>query len=245
MTYKSEPQRALEDDIKKSLLDNPQLFNYLGTMGRYSILFEKMMSYGSLIADAVIFTAKLGIVGIEIKTEYDTLKRLPRQLDNYLKVCNYVFVYIHDSHLKAVRKLLKDKHYYNNVGIISYTVFQGDIIPGLYHHPKANPYFDLHYAVDILWKREIRDIMGYYRRYPARIMTNTLGEDSNLISKTAKNAGAVESMMYSRNYSKRELIRQYVRMFGVEKGVRILCEYMMNPGNVGEKKLKYYHFLEK
>lgn len=51
----------------------------------------------------------------EIKTELDTLIRLPKQLEDYTKAFEMVYVVTNKYYLKSVRNILKDK--FNSVGI--------------------------------------------------------------------------------------------------------------------------------
>ena len=89
----------LEDDIKNSILHLQSIFPK-NKLGKSLVTYEKTINFKT-IADCLIFTEKQGIIGIEIKTAHDTLKRLSHQLDDYVKCCSYVYVYCHDWILVA------------------------------------------------------------------------------------------------------------------------------------------------
>lgn len=147
----------LEDNIKNSVLQNKSIFNHLGKLGNDLIIYEKKI-YGGVITDCLIFTQYQGIIGVEIKTQHDTLRRLPRQLDSYVKTCRYIYVYCHDSKVKGVKDLLKQKHY-EFVGIISYTEFDHVPVPGLVRQAKISPFLMYQGYTSLLWKDELKKIL--------------------------------------------------------------------------------------
>ena len=147
----------LEDNIKNSVLQNKSIFSHLGKLGNDLIVYEKKI-YDGVISDCLIFTQYQGIIGVEIKTQHDTLKRLPRQLDSYVRTCRYTYVYCHDSKVVKVKKLLKKKHY-DFVGIISYTEFDKTPIPGIIQQAKVSPFLMYQGYTSLLWKDELRKIL--------------------------------------------------------------------------------------
>lgn len=64
-------------------------------------------------ADLVIINGTTNVY--EIKTELDTLMRLPKQLEDYTRAFEMVYVVTNKTYLKDVRNLLKDK--FDSVGI--------------------------------------------------------------------------------------------------------------------------------
>lgn len=244
--------RVLEKEVKQSILDNPQLFDSLGYMGEYKLVYEKMTMRGKLIADAMIFTQNKGIIGIEIKTEYDTLKRLPRQITNYARTCNYVYVYVHDSHLKDVIKILKEKGLYNIVGIISYTVFDDEVIPGLYKEPaRVNPKYELQSALTMLEKSSIVYLLGMITYTSRQLEKSLFNKESKRIGrdlikrKLQISHDFVKNHYTGRSYpqaSYNNLIAQYCSLLGSEKGTQLLCETMMSDYSSVVKGINFYHF---
>lgn len=146
-----------EDEIKNSILQNKVIFNQLGNLGQTLIIYEKKI-YKRVIADALIFSQNQGIIGVEIKTQHDTLKRLPRQLDSYVRTCQYTYVYCHDSKVNKVQDLLAKKGY-DCVGIISYEEFDGQALPGLVKSPTKSPYLIPWGYTSVLWNSELQKII--------------------------------------------------------------------------------------
>lgn len=71
-------------------------------------------------ADIVEFQEENGIkslIGYEIKSDKDTLKRLPQQLDKYLIFFNFVVVMTTEKHIAELMKLLANPEY-QQVGIM-------------------------------------------------------------------------------------------------------------------------------
>lgn len=58
------------------------------------------------------------LFGFEIKSEVDTLKRLPRQLATYSTFFNIVYVVTHQKHTEGVLNLIETQAYARNVGCI-------------------------------------------------------------------------------------------------------------------------------
>ena len=235
--------KTLEKKVKQSLLNNPELFNYLGNLGNNRTIFEKVVLYNKLRCDALIFTEKRGIIGVEIKTQYDNLNRLNRQLNNYKKVCNYVFVYCHDSHLEKVKQLLKEHSYGDYVGIISYSTFKGDVIPGLYRKAYSSPVYSIRDAVKMLWKSEIRDILRVYTTKQAQLAAK---DNNYTYASIYPNALQMSSYGYtgiaSTKLNKNQLISNYIGMFGKKIGTKILAQRFIYGDVDPTKYLKLYHF---
>ena len=77
--------------------------------------------FPAFTADVLMFLTgkKKYIVGFEVKSDRDTLKRLETQLREYLKYCNVVFVVTTLLHYKEVAKLL-ERAEFANVGLLVY-----------------------------------------------------------------------------------------------------------------------------
>lgn len=144
-----------EDEIKNSILQNESVFNL--NFGRSLVIYEKTI-YDGVIADCLIFSKQAGIVGVEIKTQHDTLKRLPHQLDSYVRTCAYTYVCCHDSKVKKVKTLLAKKHY-DCVGIISYEEFDHQALVGLVKPAKFSPYINYRSFTSLLWHSELNKLV--------------------------------------------------------------------------------------
>lgn len=239
----------MEHQVKQALLDNPYLFSYLGDLGSSKIVFEKSVNHGKLIADALVFTHNQGIIGVEIKTEYDSLKRLSHQLDNYLQVCNYVTVFIHEKWLKKVEKLLATKHIKDLVGIIVYSDFEGMVIPGVYQPAVRNPYFKIKTSLDMLWKTDIHYLVNKVTQGAVnRVANEHQGQALQAYQHLGQGrAIALSSDLHrpaigSRSLSKRMLVSQLVNLVGEANATQQLCDLIIDHHYDPNKVLTTYHF---
>ena len=236
-------QRIMEKQVKQEILDNRYLFSYLGKLGESSIVFEKSVNHGKLIADALVFTTGKGLIGVEIKTEYDSLKRLSHQLDNYLAICNYVTVFIHESWVTKVEKLLASKHINHVVGIIVYSSYKNRVIAGVYKEMKTNPYIKPECTLDMLWKTDVRALVNQaVRSINAKGTIAKLdryqgqGRTINIASDLKRPS------LGSRSLSKAMLVKQLIGLKGPQGAVNALCDMIITRSYDPEKTLKTYRF---
>lgn len=241
--------KRIEVDVKKYFLSCKNVFNYLGELGDNRVVYEKEIMRGRVRADVLLFSEIKGIIGIEFKTAPDTLKRLPRQLKYYSKVCNYVFVFCHDSHLADVEKLIEKLGMKSYVGIISYEVFEDNILAGLYKEAKPNPHYELKLAVDMLWKQEIGYILTVATHKHVAMIKNTFKnvKISSVEADTHNHLGldtqyATRRVVGSKHLTKSQLIANYISIFGNTLGTRILCLAFIYPSYNPDKYLKIYNF---
>lgn len=225
-----EIERAKEDDVKKFILNSPKLF---GNTGDATVLFEKNITEYSVIADCLIFTEKKGIIGIEIKTERDNTRRLNKQLQAYSALCDFAWVMCHDSHLEKVKKIIKD-HNHKNVGIISYTIFHGEIIAGIIQDANISPNYKPHVVLDLLWKTELYAM--------ARVITDGRATrvNNNEISWDNRSMGSV----VSNRMTKPQLIRWLLQTLGERTATQQVCDMFRQRLLDPEKPLKLYKFKE-
>lgn len=135
-----------EDDIKELILQKKHIFI---SEGKSTVLFEKGIVIGSTIADCLIFSEEKGIIGVEIKTERDTTRRLNKQLKNYSLVCDYVYVLCHDEHVSKVEEIINKQ--FPHTGIIAYTEFKGEPVLGVYKQAVKSPFKKVEMAYQMLW----------------------------------------------------------------------------------------------
>ena len=111
-------ERLYETDIKKEFIFR----NYDFFFRENTYLINEMKLNSKSIIDLIHFDFnKNNIIGFELKSERDTIRRLDNQLKTYISFCNIVYVVSHEKHLGKIQELLQDKKYYNNVGIITTT----------------------------------------------------------------------------------------------------------------------------
>lgn len=146
-----------EDDLKNAVLHNQHLFAHLGDLGKSVVLYEKKISK-RVISDCLLLSSKQGIIGIEIKTDADTTKRLRHQLYGYARTCDYVYVLCHDNKVASVKDVIKELGY-GFVGIITYEQFENEPLLGVIHEPRHSPYTNHINYCDLLWKSEIKQVL--------------------------------------------------------------------------------------
>lgn len=146
-----------EDDLKNAVLHNQHLFAHLGDLDKSVVLYEKKISK-RVISDCLLLSSKQGIIGIEIKTDADTTKRLRHQLYGYARTCDYVYVLCHDNKVAPVKDVIKELGY-GFVGIITYEQFENEPLLGVIHEPRHSPYTNHVNYCDLLWKSEIRQVL--------------------------------------------------------------------------------------
>ncbi|QNO01308.1 endonuclease [Lactobacillus phage Lbab1] len=144
------------DSVKQLILDSPYLFT--SKDDHTTVLFEKEidgLSSKPTIADCLIFSHLRGLIGVEIKTAHDSKARLTRQLAGYSKVCDQVYVFIHDSKFTEVEDILED---FPHVGCICYTEIGDMLSPGIVKKALENPLKDSKVELDMLWSAELWDM---------------------------------------------------------------------------------------
>ena len=232
----------LEDDIKNQILVNPELVSYLGELGQTAVVYEKTLPLRNnrVIADALMFTEQRGVISFEIKTQHDNLKRLPHQLDAYIKTCNLNFVFCQDDQLSKVEELLNHKKY-QHVGIITYEEFNGHVIAGLYKKAKPSPYYSLRVLASILWKKEIYNILNTYINRQDLVVANTNHTRASQLgtNKRVRISGHTNGNV-RKDMNKNQLLNIYTKLFDNYYGTKIICETFINESYDPDKQLVIY-----
>lgn len=145
---------AYAKDVKQLILNTPRLF--VTDEDSTAVWFEKGIvgnyAVHHTVADCLIFSQEQGLIGVEIKSAHDSKARLRRQLTDYSKVCDYVWVLIHDLMLPEVEPILEDFPF---VGVICYTELEDKLIPGVVKPPQPCPTVDTAQTLDMLWSDEL------------------------------------------------------------------------------------------
>ncbi|GBF32019.1 hypothetical protein DCCM_0210 [Desulfocucumis palustris] len=116
--------------------------------------------------------------GYEIKTELDTLTKLSKQLEDYSKVLEYIYVVIHPKHLDKVRDIVPA-----HCGVITYKVRTGKVRTGKIHleEEKAaelSPKLNTDSQMENLTSRDIEFIL---RKLGEKKIPSIRGERENLL----------------------------------------------------------------
>lgn len=227
-TVTTDKDKPYELDIKEFIIQNPQLFNVPEPS---TVVFEKSISEFNVIADALIFSHQYGIIGIEIKTEHDTTKRLRKQLSAYKHIANEVYVLIHISHAKKVKEILDmDRNY--TVGIISYAVIDGKISGIVEREAKVPREFKPKYILNVLWKEEL---LAIYKTMSNPELFKIASEDHYL---SMYNTYATKV----RHMRKSQLIVTLLREFSALDVFDIVVDMFVYQNMSPDKPLKYYKF---
>jgi hypothetical protein len=234
-------KRFYEQDIKDLILTKQHLF--IPPETPHTVLFEKAIVSGSTICDCLIFSEG-GIIGIEIKTERDTTKRLNKQLKHYSLVCDKVYVMCHDNHVEKTEEILT-KHGHSHVGIVSYEEYRGEPIVGVYKQPTRSPFKDVKATYNILWKTEIASILGSFKR-----QMNTLEEFGVSVNSTTSRSGGLSGLLKDYGASvkymkKNEMIKVIVNRLGAEEANRLLCRIFINRRMHPSKLIQFNQFKSK
>jgi hypothetical protein len=117
---------------------------------RYSkFIYELGIARGDVIADVVAIGPGL-LHGYEIKSDGDTLKRLPNQLKVYDRVFNEVWVVLTSKHLLKAQPLLSAHH-----GVILVSPARCEVLrPAV-----ANPNVYKRTLVNLLWRQHSIDFL--------------------------------------------------------------------------------------
>lgn len=233
-----EKKRFEEADIQSLLLRKGSFF---GDIGQSTIVFEKAIMQGNTIADALIFTENRGLIGVEIKTERDSTQRLNKQLRDYSKICDYVYVLCHDDHVAKVEGIMK-RYHHEHVGIIAYTEFKGEPVAGMYKEATKSPLKDVYNTINMLWKEEILTILGTFRHPGKRIETELGIPSLEVTDRQGGLGGLYTKSSYSRKQRKPELIHNLITRVGYEEANKIICDIFINNRNHPEKSIKLRHF---
>lgn len=231
-----------EENIQQLILRKQRIF---GDIGESTIVFEKAIMRGNTICDCLVFTEDKGLIGIEIKTERDSTKRLNKQLSDYEQVCDYVYVLCHDDHVSKVEQILA-RHKHGHVGILAYTEFRGEPLLGIYKEAQHSPRKSAYHMLDILWKDEILKLLGTFKHFGRRVQTAT-----GVVFMEAKNrnggvSGLYTQSVYSRRMKKSVLIMNLIsKLGGEEEATKVFCDIFIHNRQHPEKSIKYHHFINK
>lgn len=94
------------------------------------------------------------IEGYEIKSDRDTLYRLPNQLEIYGKTLDRVTVVAGAQHISKIAELVPQWW-----GIEEVSCEEGEISFTLIRHPSLNPSIDPHSVVQLLWRGEAIEVL--------------------------------------------------------------------------------------
>lgn len=232
-----------EEDIKSLFLGKEHV---LGELGKTGIIFEKGIMRTSkqtsnTIVDIMVFSELQGIIGIEIKTERDSTRRLTKQLRDYSRVCDLVYVLCHDNHVEKVEAIIK-RYKFSHVGILAYTQFKEEFILGVYRKPVQSPTKSINQAMDMIHKHSIVKMLGTFKD-PNRRVREELGIEAYSTPPRSGGAGYYSLSGFNDNMSKALLIGTLIKKLGGPKEAnRVLCNVFINNAVNPDANIKLRHF---
>lgn len=113
------------------------------------VVEELGIDHGKVIADIANLDGEIWY-GYEIKTEFDTLKRLPIQVPYYDKIFDYCYIFVHAKHVPDLKNKLPP-HW----GIIVYTADSIKIVKEADKNTGVNKML----IADLMWKAELLDVL--------------------------------------------------------------------------------------
>ena len=135
-------RNALRADLKRTHSSDPSTL----------IVEELGLFQGQSRADLVVINGFL--IGYEIKSQYDTLERLPRQREAYEKVFDFVTLVVVEKHLEAAKKEVPESW-----GILLAEARQGAVSLGEIRRASPNKNVDSDAIVQLLWKEEVLAVL--------------------------------------------------------------------------------------
>lgn len=94
------------------------------------------------------------IYGYEIKSDRDTLQRLPNQIALYSKVLDYVTLISGSSHMSKIKAMIPSWW-----GLSEARVQNGVVTIHDVRSPTINPIIDMGSVLELLWKNELLDVL--------------------------------------------------------------------------------------
>lgn len=226
--------------LKGRLLKAKTIISYdLGELGDTKVLFEKSIGQHT-VADCLVLSKVVGVVGIEFKSAHDTTRRLKRQLLDYLKVCQHVYVMCDKNILSHVLSITNDKMF-ENVGVIVTQDYEDEIVLGSLKKAQANPEFSLYMLADsLLWKGELYTLLKTIVTRPDLIDKNRkhISTGRTRAQGAIANNGMISSIR--QDWTKRKMLTVYNNLVSDSVGTRAIVEmYLQNAMNPDKSVTMY------
>ena len=141
-----------DKDIRQPLCDY-----FEAKFGRVRFLEELLIS--KTRADMIMVTEN-GLVGIEIKSDADTYRRLARQIKDYDRYFDYNYVVVGSKHAAHV-----NEHVPAHWGIISVEQIKSRLDFYDIRQPQISPKAKLSNQLHLLWRRELAQIQSNNHLY--------------------------------------------------------------------------------
>lgn len=170
MTYHLEEAEVRDRDIRESLKES-LLRKHLDDPNT-KVIEEYEIDMGEVRVDIAVVNGSIN--GYEIKSDRDTLERLPKQIEHYSKVLDYSYLIVGEKHYQRALEILPD-----DWGI--YIVSQNlsiDMIKEAKHNSKVN----LLSLALLLWRDEAVDFVREIKCTPKKLSSMTKRQATAFLS---------------------------------------------------------------
>ena len=140
-----------DKDIRKELHQN-YLSHFYQHDADSKVIDELGICQGSSKVDIAVVNGHMW--GWEIKSEKDTLERLPAQMEAYNKVFDYITIVTNENHLEGITAMIPEFW-----GIMCVRKFTDNFKIENFRSPAKNEFVDPASLVQLLWKNEALEIL--------------------------------------------------------------------------------------
>lgn len=136
--------------IREYILSNSESF----PAQTQKVVHELELQKGTSRIDLAFFGKHF--VGIEIKSDCDTLDRLERQAEVYNKCLERIIIFCGSKHLRTVEEKIPS---WWGIAVVNKDT-ENTINSKFIRRPKKNPDFDAYSLLDLLWKEELIEVLN-------------------------------------------------------------------------------------
>ncbi|WP_148866666.1 sce7726 family protein [Thermosediminibacter litoriperuensis] len=147
--------RIYDSDIRKALYREFVKFEDFISDPTTKIINEMDVCFGISRIDIAVINGKIN--GYEIKSEQDTLERLPLQIDSYNKVFDTVTIIVGKKHLKNVIEIVPE---WWGIYYIYVAEDRKTLVLERKRESKINNHVDVFYLLQLLWKDELLRLLS-------------------------------------------------------------------------------------
>lgn len=145
--------KVYDKDIRKMLVSKFLTIKDFASDPTTKLIYEMDICFGYSRVDMAIVNGKMH--GYEIKSERDTLERLPSQVESYNKIFDTITLVVADNHLDKVNDIIPEFW-----GIYSVNKDKEKAHLVRRRQAKKNPNIDVFSLSQLLWKEELLDFLS-------------------------------------------------------------------------------------
>jgi hypothetical protein len=139
-------------DVRAAL--HSQLSESIGPHGDDTLVVDELGLCGTARVDVAVVNGSLS--GFELKSDVDTLRRLPAQVETYGTVLDHVTLVVTERHLEPASALVPDWW-----GVLVAKVENGQVALTATRPPGANPAVDPAALAQLLWRDEALSVLTH------------------------------------------------------------------------------------